>query len=347
MPHPNVSLLRTIRCLFILHWRLKKQERYFHEHLPPLLAQLAAGQPKTFSEKTVRRIHKYWQLGLHVICNSLYQLSGRQLTANEQQRILLFSILGPLYDDLFDDHVMSYEQLEAFTWQPEMHAPQSFEEHVVKTLYLELLSLAPDRKRVMEHLHQVFLWQQASLKQLSPEVDEAALYEITYKKSYYSILLYYSILDHYPATAIQHMLYPMAGLLQLTNDAFDVYKDVRSGIHTLPNLYRNYDQLQQHFMTDVALFNHHLEQLPFERFAKVFYSTTMHALHGMGCMALEQLKANTRGVTSMAELAALSRKALVCDMDSWGQKIKWVKEVRRLVNYRQPVHAAVAAAAVL
>lgn len=347
MPHPNVSLFQTIRCLCTLHWRLKKQERYFHQHLPPLLAQLSAGQSKTFSEKTVQRIHKYWQLGLHVICNSLYQLSGRQLTENEQQRILLFSIFGPLYDDLFDDQIMSHEQLEAFTWQPEKHVPQSFEEHVVKAVYLELLALAPDRKKVMEHLYEVFVWQQASLKQLSPEVAEAALYEITYKKSYYSILLYYSILDHYPATAIQHMLYPMAGLLQLTNDAFDVYKDVRSGIHTLPNLYRNYDQLQQHFMTDVALFNHYLEQLPFERFAKVFYSTTMHALHGMGRMALEQLKANTRGVTSMAELAALSRKALVCDMDSLGQKIKWVKEVRRLVNYRQPVHAAVAAVAAL
>jgi hypothetical protein len=347
MQQPTVSLLQTIRCLCILKWRLKKQARYFNEHLPLMLAQLSAGQSNDFSAGTIRRINKYWQLSLNVICNSLYQLRGLQLSEDEQHRILLLSIFGPLYDDLFDDHILSHEQLDAFTRQPEKHIPQSFEEHVVKEVYLQLLSLSPDREKVIAHLHEVFVWQQASLKQMSPDVSEADLYEITYKKSYYSILLYYSILDHYPAAAVQKMLYPMAGLLQLTNDAFDVYKDVHSGIYTIPNLYRNFERLQQHFMDAVAEFNHYLAQLPFAQPAKAFYSITMHALHGMGCIAMQQLKANTRGVASMAELASLGRKALVCDMDSLSQQIKWVKQVKYLVNYRQPVHAAAAAAPVL
>ncbi len=29
------------------------------------------------------------------------------------------------------------------------------------------------------------------------------------------------------------MLFPIAGLMQLTNDAFDVYKDVNNGVYTL------------------------------------------------------------------------------------------------------------------
>ncbi|KAA2238746.1 class 1 isoprenoid biosynthesis enzyme [Chitinophaga agrisoli] len=331
----NIGLFTTIRRLGGLQWRLKKQERYFNEQLPPILASLSAGPDGTLSTGTIKRINKYWQLSLNVICNSLYELTGRTLSDAEQRRILLLSIFGPLYDDLFDDQILHYEQIAAFTLEPEQHTPASFKEHVVKTVYVQVLQESPDRQRVIKHLHDVFIWQKASLKQLSPDIDEAELYEITYKKSYYSVLLAYSILDHYPTPTMLEMLYPMAGLLQLTNDAFDVYKDVQGGVYTIPNLYRNFDKLQQHFMADVAKFNHTLRDLPVMQSAKAAYAITIHALHGMGCIAMEQLKAVTRDVQSTAELATLSRQALVCDMDSFRQKLRWVKQVRDLVNYRQ------------
>ncbi|GAA0557634.1 hypothetical protein [Chitinophaga japonensis] len=335
----TVGLSKTIRCLGMLRWQLKKQERYIRTHLPPLLAELSAGQPESFSEGGIRRITKYWQLSLNVICNSLYKLCGRQLSGEEQYRILLLSVFGPLYDDLFDDKLLSEDQIEAFTLAPEKHIPATFEEHAARQAYLQLLELVPDRERVISHLHCVFTWQKASLQQLSPDISEARLYEVTYQKSYYSILLFYSILDHYPGPAMLEMLYPMAGLLQLTNDAFDVYKDVHSGIYTVPNLYRNFDRLLQHFMQDVAQFNHFLARLPFLKRRKETYSITIHALHAMGRMALEQLRETTRGVNSLAELATLSRKALVCDMDQFRQQLKWVRQVQYLVNYQAPVPA--------
>ena len=334
-PYQTIGLFKTVRCLCILQWRLKKQEAYFKRQLPPMLDALRAGTYKDFSATTVKRIKKYWQLSLNVICDSLYQLTGHTLSEAEQRRVLLLSVFGPLYDDLFDDHILSQEQIAAFTAAPERHVPASFEEHIVKAAYLRILQESPDRARVIAHLQEVFTWQKASLRQMSPEISEAALYEITYKKSYYSILLCYSVLDHYPTPEMLEMLYPLAGLLQLTNDAFDVYKDVQGGIYTIPNLYRNFDKLQQHFMADVAKFNHTLQSLPFLHPAKEVYAITMHALHGMGCIAMEQLKAVTRDVNSTAEMATLSRKALVCDMDSFPQKVKWIKQVKYLVNYRQ------------
>lgn len=339
----NVGLIKTIRCLSMLRGQLKKQGQYMKTQLPPLLDALAAGQQGQFTTGTVKRITKYWELSLHVICDSLYKLSGKQLSAAEQNRILLLSIFGPLYDDLFDDKILTHEQIAAFTLAPDKHNPASFEEHIVKKIYLQLLEQSPEPARLTRHLYEVFLWQKASLKQMSTEVSQEELYEITYKKSYYSILLFYSILDHYPDAAVLGMTYPMAGLLQLTNDAFDVYKDVHSGIYTIPNLYRNFDQLQQHFMNEVASFNHQLMQLPFVQQAKEIYSITIHALHAMGWMAMEQLKETTRGVSSVEELATLSRQSLVCDMDHFGQQVRWIKNVKRLVNYRQPVLSTVAA----
>ncbi|HEY0612893.1 MAG TPA: class 1 isoprenoid biosynthesis enzyme [Chitinophaga sp.] len=330
----KVGLLKTIRCLSSLRWQLQKQAQYIKTHLPPLLDTLAAGREEQFTTRTVKRITKYWELSLHVICNSLYKLTGKDLSTAEHKRILLLSIFGPLYDDLFDDRILTHEQIASFTLEPAKHIPASFEEHVVKKIYLELLELSPRPEKITEHLYEVFIWQKASLKQLTPDVSQEELFEITYKKSYYSILLFYSILDHYPDEAVLEMTYPMAGLLQLTNDAFDVYKDVHSGIYTIPNLYRNFDQLQQHFMNEVALFNQRLMQLPFVQQAKDIYGITIHALHAMGWMAMEQLKETTRDVNSVEELTTLSRQSLVCDMDHFSQKLKWIRQVNYLVNHR-------------
>jgi hypothetical protein len=328
-----VSLLKTAAHLYRLRSRLKKQDKYFRQHLPPLLAALEAGQTGHFAPSSLKRFNKYWQLALNVVCSSFYDLVGKQLSQEEHQRILLLSVFGPLYDDLFDDNILSHEKIEAFTLRPEDHTPGSFKEHALRKIYLMLLEQAPCREKLLQHMHEVFTWQKASLKQLQPGLCEEELYQITYRKSYYSILLFHSILDHYPSEAVSEMLFPMAGLLQLTNDAFDVYKDIQSGIYTIPNLYLDYERIQQKFLSDVAQFNRSLARLPFIPEAKGNYRITIHALHAMGWMALEQLKENTRGIEDSRALNMLSRKQLVCDMDNFPQKLRWVKQVKQLANH--------------
>lgn len=334
MPQQTVSTYNTARHLFKLHRQLKKQRHYIQKHLPPLLKTIETYGGECFPPSSIKRFSKYWELGLNVVCDSLYLLMDKRLSEEEHNRILLLSIFGPLYDDLFDENILHLNKLEAFTLQPEKHHAAGFKEHAVQELYLRILNCSPCRQKVIDHMHQVFTWQKASLRQMSSAVGEEELYEITYKKSYYSILLYYSTLDHYPAENVRAMLYPMAGLLQLTNDAFDVFKDLGGGIYTIPNLCLNFDRIRQKFLSDVALFNKQLAALPFSQPAKNQYSITIHALHAMGLMALTQLEQNAQGVQTPQQLAALGRKALVCDMDNLRQKARWVKQVKLLVNYQ-------------
>jgi hypothetical protein len=328
----SVSLFSVLRRLFKLHHQLKIQERYCRHQLPTLVANVA-GDDHTFSSKDTQRIIKYYQLSLNVLCGNLYQLTGNTLQANEHRRIVLLSVFLPFFDDLFDEQLLDHEQIADLVAAPEAYNPANKTDALVKAIYLELLALVPQRQLFMQQLQEVCHWENESLKQLNDRISEEQLYQITYNKSYYSILLFCAVLDHYPSPEIQKVLYPVAGLMQLTNDAFDVWKDVHNGVYTLPNLYRNYEQLQQQFLLEMAFINHQLQQLPYPVQARQTYAITVHALHAMGWMALEQLKKVTAGVSNITGLKALSRQELVCDLDSMKQQINWARHVHRFVNY--------------
>jgi hypothetical protein len=342
MNEKKVSVYKVLSRLFTLRWQLKKQERYVQGHLLPLLTSIEPDYQREFPGH-IKRATKYWQLSLNLVCESLYKLCGKKLQPGEHHRIMLLSAFGPLFDDLFDDRILEHEQIELLVMEPEAYAPVNRVDRLVKDIYLQLLAETPHPRRFVQHLYELFRWEKESLKQLGDDVSEEELYQITYNKSYYAVLLYCAVLDHYPANDMLEMLYLMAGLMQLTNDIFDVWKDVHKGIYTLPNLYRNFEQLQQQFMADTASFNQKLWQLPYTQDAKQTYAITIHSLHAMGWLALQQLKETAAGISSFEELKTLSRKALVCDMDHIGQQLRWLKYIRYFANYHVALQPAAGA----
>lgn len=334
--HPTVSSFRILSRMLNLYRQIKKQERFLNNHLPVALAGLVPDFHQTFSPAYVKRITKYWQLGLNLVCKNLYDLTGKELQPHEHKRIVLLSVFGPLFDDLFDDKILDNEQITSLVTKPETYIAVNDTDRLVAKIYLELLQNLPEKRLFMEQLQAVAYWQQESLKQLNDQIPEEELYRITYNKSYYAVLLYCALLDEYPNEAMREMLFPVAGLMQLTNDAFDVYKDVHNNVYTLPNLYRNFEHLQQHFMAEVARINNTLWRLPYTEKAKHNYAIIIHSLHAMGWMALEQLKQVTTGISTVAGLRSMSRKSLVCDMDNFEQKRKWLGHIRRITNYSDP-----------
>ena len=329
----SVSTFHILRRVFTMYRQLKKQERYLKSYLPVLLAEVVPGSQQTFTPAHIKRTTKYWQLSLNVICDNLYKLTGEKLNNDEHKRIILLSVFGPLFDDLFDDHILNHEQIASLVAKPETYVPVNTTDHLVTKIYLEILRLTPHRQLLINHMQELFYWQQASLKQLNDRISEEELYQITYNKSYYAVLLYCAVLDHYPTQEILEILYPVSGLLQLTNDAFDVWKDVQKSVYTLPNLYRNFEQLQQQFLAETAVINHKLCQLPYAPRNKKFFAITVHCLPAMGWMALKQLQKTIGGISGFEALRGFSRQQLVCDMDSIQQQMKWLRNIRRFTNY--------------
>lgn len=331
----SVSSVRILSTMLVMYRRVKKQEQHLKSYLPGLLAGVVPDHEQTFTSKDVKRITKYWQLALNLVCDNVYKLTGKELSEEEHRRIMLLSVFGPLFDDLFDDHILNYEQITSLVTNPEAYIAQNKTDGLAAAIYLELLRGIPRRQHFIEHLQSVAHWQQRSLEQLDSAITAPALQEITYKKSYFAVLLFCALLNDYPAQEILEILYPAAGLMQLTNDAFDVWKDIHKGVYTLPNLYRNFEQLQQLFLAETNAINQRLWQLPYPAKAKQTFAIVIHSLHAMGWMSLEQLKQVTAGVNSIEALKQLSRQQLVCDMDSLQQQWKWLQQIRTLTNYAE------------
>lgn len=325
----SISLARVASHLFSLHFQMKKQEKFCRQEIPRILETIVSPSIFSFSSKDIQRLTKYYQLAVNLVSHNLYQLTGNRTEETEEKSMLLLSIFMPLFDDLFDNNLLDYHQIESLVAEPESYIPTHNVDLVVKQLYLQLLDLTPHKQYFTDNLKQGMYWEHRSLKQFDKKIDEEELMQITYNKSYYSILLFCSILKHYPDDTMQKALYPISGLMQLINDLFDVWKDSQNGLYTIPNLYPDYTKIEKLFLDEVNSINQQVSALPYPQQSKSNYLIRINALHAMGWMSLQQLKA----VTRQKALSDLGRKELVCDLDSLGQQIKWIRNVKMLSNY--------------
>ena len=328
---PTTSLLAVIRHMFSLHRQMRQQEKKCKEEIPALIATIIPPGQFSFSSKDILRITKYYQLALNLVCENVYQLSGKKLNSSEHKNILRLSIFMPLFDDLFDDRLLAYPQIEAMIASPENYTPFNTIDSIVHALYIQLLGNIPSPDRFVQHLKEGAYWELQSLKQFNREVSEEELTQITYNKSYYSILLFCSVLESRPGAAMEALLHPVSGLMQLTNDVFDVWKDLQKGVHTIPNLYWNYEKIESIFLHEIRSINKQTAQLDYPESSRRNFLIRTHALNAMGWMSLQQL----REVAARKPFSESSRKELVCDMDSLRQQLRWVGYVRQFCNTRK------------
>ena len=325
---PTTSLMAVVRHIFVLHTQMKQQEKKCKDEIPALIAAIIPPDQFSFSSKDILRITKYYQLALNLVCENVYVLAGKKLNSREHRNILLLSIFVPLFDDLFDDQLLHYPQIEALIAKPEKYTPSNTIDSIVHTLYVQLLREIPAPDRFIQYLKEGAYWEQQSLKQFNREIPEEELRQITYNKSYYSILLFCSVLEFDPGAALEALLYPVSGLMQLTNDVFDVWKDLQKGLYTIPNLYWNYEKLESVFLNEIISINKQVAQLQYPESNRKNFLIRTHALNAMGWMSLQQL----REVAIHKPFSESSRKELVCDMDSLRQQIRWVRQVRQFCN---------------
>ena len=304
---------------------LRKQRRFNQAFLVHYLSELENKYQGSFSKEQLFKINQYYGLLIGpILCGSYKMLYGQAFGEEERKRATLFGILTPLGDDLFDVHHLPIEKISALTFEPEQYQAKLFAENVVKEIQSALLYEVPHKEAYIKASKDVLDLQVATIAQTSSDMEKDELLQITYRKGAVSVIIYHQILSTAADEQMMKVLEEVGGLYQLGNDLFDVFKDTRDGIYTIPNTCKDFSTLKSSFLDKVMYMNRLIQSLPYEKNRKEKFSIIINSINARSLVAIEEWIAFQRKHGREADLRSFERKTLIIDMEKPRLFIKWL-----------------------
>jgi len=304
---------------------LRRQRRFNQAFLVNYLSELENKYQGIFSEEQLFKINKYYGLLIGpILCGSYKMLYGQPFTEEERKRATLFGILTPLGDDLFDVHHLPIEKISALTFEPDQYQAALFAEKVVKEIQSALLHEVPNKDAYIQASRDVLDLQVATTAQTSPDMEKNQLLKITYRKGAVSVIIYHQILSTAADEQMMKVLEEVGGLYQLGNDLFDVYKDTRDGIYTIPNTCKDFKELKTSFVSKVKYMNSLINALPFSNNRKEKFKVIMNSINARSMVAIDEWITFQNKYGTGINLKSVERKAMIIDMEKPALFIKWL-----------------------
>lgn len=239
-------------------------------------------------------------------------LTGCRKGKDAIQKALYLGALTPLLDDLTDD--LAFSHVEMFERMKDQQESVSSQIRLAGYLYDRVMK--DQDKRFRAYFKEVMKAQDESLKQLHKDkLSFEELYKISCAKGGYSTLLYRSVLGTPLIRGEEEAIYLLGGILQLTNDMFDVYKDYKNGQQTV---FTNTEDVEKLKALYVELINEMCVKFlalkyPFENIRQTLLKIFVILSRGMVC--IDQLIACQKRTDNIFLLEQYSRVDLICDME--------------------------------
>jgi len=281
-----------------------------------------------FDKKTLEKIVKRYSIQQHFINDSFSSLFGRNNIEKEKERNLLYFIMVSVYDDFFDDKTLTIDEIDSIFYHPETFNPQTFFEKVFIYTHTRLLNDVADKAQYFKDFEGLHIAQKDSLEQFNPNVTDEALLSITTRKGGYCLLMCRHYLDTPYLPAADATWYALGGVIQLTNDLYDIYKDMQEGIITLAVRAKQYEAIYALYAKHAEALNETIRQLPVSHARKMDLSIILNVIAAFGYVALDNLKrlqANNSNNSILPVFDALPRKELIIDMEKNINRYKLLK----------------------
>lgn len=288
-----------------------------------LLAALENAYQGRFNDATRKKIAVSHGIYNPMICDAFTRLHGRVTNDGERKRLIHYFICSSVFDDFTDYPTISDELLLDISFNPENYQPQTFAEQVFRQSHLLLKNYVTDKQGYEQIARALYKAQLFSRQQQQGSLPPDTIREITFTKGGYAVLLCRHYLD-VPATAAEDACwYRIGTIIQLTNDLFDIYKDLQENVATLPNSITNAYAFEAFFLEQVNDMKKLIGELPYSRKRKQTFSLAMAGIYSFGLIALEQLKNLQGDALQLPDLRSLPRKALIVDMEKTINLRRW------------------------
>lgn len=280
-----------------------------------------------FDAFTFTKIVNSYAIYNPMLCDAFTLLHGRLTNREERIRMLHYFICSSLFDNFYDQQQLTPEELQQISFDPTTYPAKGFDEKMFLHSHLLLKSYVRDEQRYGEVTRKLFKAQQDSMGQFSDMITDEEIRNITFEKGGYSVLLCSFYLENDASPEEQQCWYRIGSIIQLTNDLFDIYKDLQDGSHTLATQMTNAYDFNQFFLQLVNDFKKEISILPYNTAVKKDFTMSMMGICAFGWIALAQLRAIQGDHLSLPEFSSLPRKALIIDMEKRENLWRWIKWV--------------------
>ena len=320
-----LSFIKSIGSLTLKTFSgLKQSEKWAEDYLHTIEVKFDG----KFDKKTLEKIIKRYSIQQHFINDSFSSLYGRNNIEKEKKRNLLYFIMVSVYDDFFDDKTLTIEQIDSIFYHPETFTPHTFFEKVFIYTHTYLLKDVADKTQYLKDFEGLHIAQKDSLEQFNPNVTDEALLSITTRKGGYCLLMCRHYLDTPYLPQANATWYALGGVIQLTNDLYDIYKDMQEGIITLAVRAKHYEAIYALYHSHAVALNETIRQLPVSHTRKMDLSIILNVIAAFGYVALDNLKRLQSTQANNSILPAfdtLPRKELIIDMEKNSNRFKLLK----------------------
>lgn len=283
-----------------------------------------------FESSTFKKIKKFQGIQQYIINDSFAKLENRYTNTIERENNKLYFILASLYDDLMDENIVSKEGLNQMFLYPGHAKPKSFSEAVLIDTHLKLLNLVHDKEAYQKVLNNIHEGQIDSLEQLNKELPLNDILAITERKGGYSLLMCRHYIQMSTNEAIDNCWYQLGGMIQMTNDLYDIHKDTIAGIHTFANTQKSYEKIKADYELQVEKYKSSIEKLNYANSNKLMLKIKLSLIPALGYVALENLKQLQGKNYTLKPFKDYPRKDLIVDMEK-------VRNIVRLIGFSYQV----------
>lgn len=246
--------------------------------------------------------------------------------------MLKYFICSSIFDNFFDREELTDEQIEQITFNSSNYTPANFNERISLDAHLSILKDVHNKEKYLSILHKEYEVQVASRRQFSKQISDDEIRHITLEKGGNAVLLCSFYLDTPASQHEENCWYKLGNAVQYINDLFDIYRDLQSGLQTLPNRIKNARAFKQEYMALVHSLQQEIKAIAVPQKKKTHLTILLMGICALGIIAIDQLIKIQGNNSELPNLKLLQRKDLIVDMEKTKNLWKWIRVVYSLAK---------------
>jgi hypothetical protein len=321
-----ITFWRTVISLtiYFISERKKESRRAFE-----VIQELEKRFDGSFDDTTRKKIAKGHSVYNPLIVDSFCRLHGRVTEVDERERMIYYFTCSSLLDNFFDRSELTNDEIERICFRTDEFVPRNFDERVAIHCHNSLQQFAKNKQAYSTVLRDEVTAQQSSLLQFQENVPDKVIENIMKAKGGNAVLLCSFYLNHEANDIEQECWYKVGVITQLSNDLYDIHKDMYDGISTLATRCKDAWAMEKYVNEHIEHLKDLIRQLSVDKKRKQRFAIEMIGLSVLAVIAVEQLKRLQGSSKQLPDLRTLERKQLITDMEKPANKLRWFKYMYR------------------